>query len=68
LVVLDIVIKYPAGWIRLDRYADFAQGTNPMDRREPDGGNIGFLKGQVAWRHFQGMYERYRVQGVVFWG
>jgi len=65
--VLDTVIKYPAGWIRLDRYADFAQGTNHMDSREPDGGNIGFLDGHVAWRHFKEMYERYSVQGVVFW-
>jgi len=65
--VLDTVIKYPDGWIRLDRYADFAQGTNHMNSREPDGGNIGFLDGHVTWRHFKDMYERYSVQGVVFW-
>jgi prepilin-type processing-associated H-X9-DG protein len=38
-----------------------------MDSREPNGGNIGFLDGHVAWRHFKEMYERYSVQGVVFW-
>jgi prepilin-type N-terminal cleavage/methylation domain-containing protein/prepilin-type processing-associated H-X9-DG protein len=65
--VLDTVIKYPDGWTRPDRFADWAQGTNHMARRDPDGGNIGFLDGHGEWRHFEDMHERYGIQGVVFW-
>jgi len=49
-----------------DRFADFAMGTNHMERNKPDGGNIGFLDGHASWRHFEDMYER-RDKGVMFW-
>jgi len=66
--VLDTVIEYPGtGWILPDRFADWAQGTNHMDKRDPDGGNIGFLDGHQEWRHFENMYQRYTRQGVFFW-
>ncbi|MCF7974137.1 MAG: type II secretion system GspH family protein [Phycisphaerae bacterium] len=65
--VLDTVINYPDGWIVSDRLADWAQGTNHMRGDKPDGGNIAFLDGHAAWRHFEAMYERYSIQGVVFW-
>jgi len=65
--VLDTVIRYPNAWIVPDRFADWAQGTNHMKGDEPDGGNIGFLDGHAAWRHFPEMYERYSIQGVDFW-
>lgn len=66
--VLDTVIEYPnSGWILPDRYAEWAQGTNHMDKRDPDGANIGFLDGHQEWRHFENMYQRYTKQGVFFW-
>ena len=65
--VIDTVIKYPDGWDIPDRYADWAQGTSHMEGEKPDGGNIGFLDGHAAWRHFADMYERYSIQGVAFW-
>lgn len=66
--VLDTVIEYPnSGWINPDRYADWAQGTNHMDKRDPDGANVGFLDGHQEWRHFENMYQRYTRQGVFFW-
>lgn len=66
--VLDTVIEYPnSEWIIPNRYADWAQGTNHMDRRDPDGANIGFLDGHQEWRHFENMYQRYTRQGVFFW-
>ena len=66
--VLDTVIEYPnTGWILPDRFADWAQGTNHMDKRDPDGANIGFLDGHQEWRHFENMYQRYTRQGVFFW-
>ena len=66
--VLDTVIEYPnSGWINLNRFADWAQGTNHMDRKDPDGANIGFLDGHQEWRHFENMYQRYTQQEVFFW-
>ncbi|MHC4436434.1 MAG: type II secretion system protein [Planctomycetota bacterium] len=66
--ILDTVIRYSDGlWIVPDRFADWAQGTNHMKGEEPDGGNIAFLDGHAAWRHFADMYERYSIQGVAFW-
>ena len=66
--VIDTVIKYPPDeWDNPDRYADWAQGTSHMEGEKPDGGNIGFLDGHAAWRHFADMYERYSIQGVAFW-
>jgi prepilin-type N-terminal cleavage/methylation domain-containing protein/prepilin-type processing-associated H-X9-DG protein len=66
--VLDTVIEYPnttLTWLAPDRVA--AHGTNHMDRRDPDGANIGFLDGHQEWRHFENMYQRYTKQGVFFW-
>lgn len=66
--VLDTVIRRPNGeWLALDRLADFAQGTNHMDSRDPDGANISFLDGHQEWRHFADMHQRYTKQGVFFW-
>ena len=69
--IIDTVIEYPGtGWILPDFYSNWAQGTNHMGRGdpgEPTGGNIGFLDGHVAWRHFEDMYQRYSIQGVIFW-
>ncbi len=66
--VLDTVIEYPnTGWINPDRFADWAQGTNHMDKKDPDGANVGFLDGHQEWRHFENMYQRYTKQGVFFW-
>lgn len=64
--VVDTVIEYPDGWTRPDRYADWAQGTNHMDRGDPDGGNVGFLDGHGGYGHFEDRHERYGVQGGVF--
>lgn len=64
--VLDNVTAYSEGWIRPDRYADFAMGTNHMAGDKPAGGNIGFLDGHASWRHFDDMHERY-LKGVMFW-
>ena len=73
-LVTDSVIDYGSTykWIIPDIYADWAMGTNHMERRggeikEPAGSNIGFLDGHVTWRPFKDMYQRYRVQGVTFW-
>ncbi len=66
--VFDTVIEYQnGGWIVPNRYAEWAQGTNHMDRRDPDGANIGFLDGHQEWRHFENMNQRYTKQGVFFW-
>lgn len=73
-LITDTVIEYPSlyKWIIPDIYANWAMGTNHMERRggdlkEPSGGNIGFLDGHVTWRHFEKMYQRYGIQGVIFW-
>lgn len=73
-LIIDSVIEYGGTykWIIPDIYADWAMGTNHMERRggdikEPTGGNIGFLDGHVTWRHFENMYQRYGIQGVIFW-
>ena len=73
-LITDSVIEYGGTykWIIPDIYADWAMGTNHMERRggdikEPAGSNIGFLDGHVTWRHFEKMYQRYGIQGVVFW-
>jgi prepilin-type N-terminal cleavage/methylation domain-containing protein/prepilin-type processing-associated H-X9-DG protein len=73
-LIIDSVIAYPNDvdkWIIPNIYLDWALGTNHMGRKgdpiEPSGGNIGFLDGHVTWRHFKDMYERYGIQGVIFW-
>ena len=69
--IIDTLIEYPGPeWILPDYYTNWAQGSNHMlggDSEEPTGGNIGFLDGHVAWRHFEAMYQRYGIQGVIFW-
>ncbi len=73
-LITDTVIEYPSlyKWIIPDIYADWAMGTNHMERtgdpQDPAGGNIGFLDGHVTWRHFEKMYQRYKPpQDVIFW-
>jgi len=67
-LVVDIVIEYGNDeWTLPDRYADWAQGTNHMHGKNPDGGNIGFLDGHQEYRHFEDMCSRYTTQGVNFW-
>lgn len=71
-LIVDSVIEYPDfyKWNIPNKYADWAMGTNHMRRGqpgEPDGSNIGFLDGHVNWRHFEDIYQRYGIQGVVFW-
>jgi prepilin-type processing-associated H-X9-DG protein len=56
-----------SGWILPDRYADWAQGTNHMDKKDPDGANIGFLDGHQEWRHFENMCQPYQKQGLYLW-
>ena len=73
-LITDCVIEYPNTydiWIIPDEYADWAMGTSHMGRRgtpkQPSGSNIGFLDGHVTWRNFEDMYQRYLIQGVIFW-
>ena len=71
-LIVDSVIEYPGfyKWNIPDRSSDWAMGTNHMERGEPGepaGSNVGFLDGHVSWRHFEKMYQRYGIQGVVFW-
>ena len=72
-LVIDTVIEYQTydKWIIPDLDSWWAMGTNHMgeigEPIEPTGGNIGFLDGHVTWRPFKDMYQRYRVQGVIFW-
>jgi prepilin-type N-terminal cleavage/methylation domain-containing protein/prepilin-type processing-associated H-X9-DG protein len=70
-LIVDSVIEYPGTGFILPDNSGWAMGTNHMGRRgdpiEPSGGNIGFLDGHVTWRHFEDMYQRYEIQGVIFW-
>ncbi len=68
-LTLDTVMSLDAAGANFHDLGDMVPGTfqiNHLNRRIPAGGNIVFLDGHVAWRHFDEMRVR-ASEMVHFW-